>query len=126
MIMTDSAANPRKLSRADRIRSSADFRTLMRQGRRSHAGPLRVRVTTETPRTRLGLAVSKRAGGAVRRNRIKRHLRTAFRNLRNDWPKHIDVLVIVSDQHPETSFQNYAEWFDRAVRDACRWPKDQS
>lgn len=44
--------------------------------------------------TRLGLAVSRRVGGAVERNRIKRILREAFRKERGNLPPGYDLVVI--------------------------------
>ncbi|MFH0982519.1 MAG: ribonuclease P protein component [Planctomycetota bacterium] len=44
--------------------------------------------------SRLGLSVGKRVGPAVKRNRIKRLIREAFRRLQHDLPAGVDVLVI--------------------------------
>ncbi len=43
------------------------------------------------PDTRLGLAVGRRHGDAVRRNRIKRVLREAFRLCRHQLPAGLDL-----------------------------------
>ena len=43
---------------------------------------------------RLGLVVSRRLGGAVVRNRIKRRLREAFRTSQHDLPADLDVICI--------------------------------
>jgi ribonuclease P protein component len=46
------------------------------------------------PYPRLGLSVSKRLGGAVVRNRWKRLLREAFRQVRPQLPVGVDLIVI--------------------------------
>lgn len=44
--------------------------------------------------TRLGLSVGRKHGGAVRRNRIKRLIREAFRLERSGLPTGLDVVVV--------------------------------
>ena len=43
---------------------------------------------------RIGITVSRRVGGAVVRNRIKRRIREWFRRSRSSIPQHLDLLVI--------------------------------
>ncbi len=43
---------------------------------------------------RLGLTVSRKVGGAVRRNRVKRMLREVFRYNRPELTPHLDVVVL--------------------------------
>lgn len=45
-------------------------------------------------RARLGITVSRQVGGAVRRNRLKRLVREAFRLHRDLFPARCDVVVI--------------------------------
>jgi ribonuclease P protein component len=52
---------------------------------------------SESPSTRLGLTVSRKVGSAVRRNRIKRLLREAFRTDRALFPERADVVVIAKE-----------------------------
>lgn len=44
--------------------------------------------------TRLGLSVGKRAGNAVRRNRLRRQLREAFRTNKTELPTGVDIICI--------------------------------
>lgn len=50
-----------------------------------------------TLQTRLGLSIGARAGNAIRRSRIKRLVREAFRLERMTLPKGLDLVVSVRD-----------------------------
>ncbi len=78
-----------------RICRNADFQRVFRR-RRSAADELIVVHVCENdlPHPRLGAAVSKKVGGAVRRNRWKRLLREAFRIAREDLPVGVDLVVV--------------------------------
>ncbi|MCL4209372.1 MAG: ribonuclease P protein component [Phycisphaeraceae bacterium] len=52
--------------------------------------------------SRLGLTVSRRVGGAVLRNRIKRLLRESFRLDRHTWPASYDLVIVVRPHHIRT------------------------
>jgi len=53
-----------------------------------------IEVTRTVGVTRLGLVVSRRVGGAVVRNRVKRVVREWFRRHRSLLPKGVDLVVI--------------------------------
>lgn len=60
----------------------------------------------ETGITRIGLSVSRKHGNAVKRNRIKRLLREAFRLTRLTLPEGLD-LVLIPRQDVEPRLQDY-------------------
>ena len=83
-------------SKRGRLSRSAEFDRVFRQGR-SHAN--RVLVLYGFPRAedaepRLGLSVSRRVGGAVERNRVKRLLREAFEHEAPRLPAGHDIVIV--------------------------------
>jgi ribonuclease P protein component len=89
-----SSARPRP-GRA-RLSRSADFDRVIRRGR-SHASRelvLYVFPREESGAPRLGLSVSRKVGGAVQRNRVKRLLREAFATEGSRLPAGTDAVVV--------------------------------
>ena len=82
-----------------RLSRSSDFQRIYRQGN-STASRFLVLYTfkrpaeTGTEGPRLGLSVSKKLGGAVVRNRVKRLLREAFRGCVGHLAEEYDLVVI--------------------------------
>ena len=72
-----------------------DFRRIYNRGQRAHGRDLVVVAQRRSsPGHRLGLSVSKAHGRAVRRNKIKRILREAFRLERPTLPGRFDLILI--------------------------------
>jgi len=62
---------------------------------------------------RLGLAIGRKVGNAVVRNRVKRMLREAFRHLQHDLPRAKEGfydLVVSARVHNAASKDEYIEW----------------
>jgi len=96
---------------ADRIRKSSDFRRVTGEGYRragSHVILLRARrvdsPADSLPPSRLGVTVSRKVGGAVVRNLVKRRLREWFRQARHELPGATDWVVIARKSAASVSF----------------------
>lgn len=107
-----------------RVRGRREFAEIHAAKVRRESGPLLVYARpNDLARLRIGLSVGRRIGNAVRRNRVKRQLREAFRNHRHDWPAGYDLLVVVRPHDP-TSVRSYAEHLGSAIgRLAQAWQK---
>jgi ribonuclease P protein component len=83
-----------------RLSRSGDFDRVIRRGR-SHASRelvLYVFPREEPGPTRLGLSVSRKVGGAVQRNRVKRLLREAFTLESARLPQGTDAVVVARQE----------------------------
>lgn len=102
--MDASPRPPARTGKRGRLSRSADFERVYRQGR-SYAN--RYFVLHAFPRAdadelgaepRLGLSVSRKVGGAVERNRVKRLVREAFPAL--EVPPGVDLVIVArGDAH---------------------------
>lgn len=94
-----------------RLRRTSDIERVIRHGRVDRGRLLNVAARrNDLPHNRYGLAVSRRVGGAVRRNRVKRQLRAAIRSLpTRDGLSSLDGLDIVVTARPAIVQASYGE-----------------
>jgi ribonuclease P protein component len=80
----------------------------------------------QLPQSRWGLSVSRRVGGAVRRNRIKRLLRESIRLLQHDLPAGYDLIIVVQPHEPMAlaKYQELLSGLTAAVH--THWTRDDS
>ena len=115
-----------RFQQADRILCARDFSCAVRTGKRRTSKSFVVVITLKTEgvstnsdekRTRLGITVSKRAGNAVIRNRVKRRIREWFRQAREGLPHGSDIVVIARQTARDLSGREVAAVLDEMV---CR------
>lgn len=77
------------------LRKSSDFQRVRQGGKRRHTPSFIVVILHRSNSlTRLGLTVSRKVGGAVQRNRVKRLVREFFRKHINKLPVGVDISII--------------------------------
>jgi len=85
-----------RFRKRERLRRRGDFARVYAAGRAASDQLLVIYVLENGLNwSRLGLSVGKRVGGAVRRNRIRRRLREAFRKNKADFPIGLDMICVV-------------------------------
>jgi ribonuclease P protein component len=107
--------------KAKRIRKRGEFLKLQRVGRR-RAGTRFVVITAPCRGdvSRLGITASRRVGGAVVRNRVKRLVREFFRQHHDRIRPPRDVLVIVRPEAAGAEYSEVKRELGTALRiDAC-------
>ena len=92
--------------RAARLIHAVDFARVYAARNSSASGPFVIYAAKHDQlpdqRPRLGLSVSKKIGGAVVRNRWKRHLREAFRRVQGELNPHFDFIIVVRSGLPQS------------------------
>jgi len=84
-----------------RLRTREEFSAVYDAKMRESRGPLMIYSRPNgLSYPRLGLSTSRKVGTAVRRNRIRRLLREAFRHLQHDLPAGYDLLIVVRPHEP--------------------------
>src|SRR5689334_989900 len=82
---------------AERIRRRAEFQQVYERGTKIHSRYCTVFILpNERPVGRLGIAATRKLGGAVVRNRAKRLIREVFR--RNKIAQGLDIVVVPNRQ----------------------------
>ena len=105
-----------------RIRSSRDYRRVYGRGRRLHGAfaVLHVRANDEG-HPRLGLTASRRVGGAVVRNRLRRRVREHYRQeVKRDLLPAVDVVVHLKSAAAGADRRSFYSELSRLFRTVAR------
>lgn len=104
-----------RYTRAHRLSGDKAFQAVFANKLRKNAGPLAVlALPNGLEHHRFGMTVPRRVGNAVKRHKIKRLLREAFRLHQSRWPGRYDLVVIVYP-HEAMTLDAYAQHLSRAV-----------
>ncbi len=106
-----------RLSSAERLRHRHEFERVFQRGTKQ-VSPVFVWYCLPTPGThsRLGMAVSKRVGNAVVRNRVKRYVREFFRRHKMQFDPPCDIVVVARRQAADLQYAESVQQFTSLLR----------
>jgi ribonuclease P protein component len=108
-------------TRSRRLSRSADFEAVYRRGRSASSRHLVVYAFVRDPAAaagepRVGLTVSRKVGGAVERNRVKRLLREATARVTPGLASDVDLVVVARPGLAEALADEPLDWLEAEVR----------
>ncbi len=104
------------LPRPNRLRRRQDFQTAYRRGRSWAHRLLALHALPRGEAARVGITVSKKVGGAVVRNRVRRRLREAVRLRLPSWRRGVDLVVVARSAAAEASFEELGAALDEVAK----------
>lgn len=100
----------RWMPKSERLRKSRDFARVFEHGKSLPGSRVVVYyIENGLPFNRVGVAVSKRLGGAVERNRLKRIVREAYRASEAALREGLDLVLLPRSKAKTASFQEVKE-----------------
>jgi ribonuclease P protein component len=79
------------------VRKRADYLAIQNEGRRltgTHYLLFARPAGGDARPARFGLTVSRKVGGSVQRNKVKRWLRESYRRMKDDFPPGVEIVVV--------------------------------
>ena len=109
-------------TRSKRLSRSADFEAVYRRGRSASSRHLVVYAFARDPAAvaaepRIGLTVSRKVGGAVERNRIKRLLREAAARVAPGLASDVDLVIVARPGLAEALAEERLDWLEAELRE---------
>jgi ribonuclease P protein component len=113
-----------RLRSSERLCHPREFRRVFRYGKKLVTPIFILHILpTSAPCSRLGMAVSKRVGKAVIRNRVKRLIRELFRQHKAALQPTCDVVFVARRPAAEASLEEYTRQF--LALPYCRQPQEE-
>lgn len=104
------------MKRYEMVKSHDDFNKIIHKGKKiSNKYVIVFRMPKEEEKTNFGIAVGKKLGNAVTRNKLKRQFRAIIDNNRLLFKKYHNYIIMIKREATEESFQVLEKEFIRLL-----------
>lgn len=110
------------LPRGERLRRAAEFQAVFQRGSR-HERPTFIALWQRADGRRVGFAVSRQIRGAVERNRARRRIREAYRQIRAQMADDVALVVVARPSAGTRPFSELVEDMRRLAEALARAPR---
>ncbi len=105
------------LSPQERIRNKKEFLRLYKKGSRYRGKYFNlIYISNDLSFSRMAVVISKKVGNAVKRNKIKRQMRTLFRRNKDLLESSLDILIVAKKEIIDASWLKLQEEYFSALR----------
>lgn len=113
-----------KMNKQQRIKKNTEFQRVFKKGKSfANRQFIVYMLKGDQEEFRLGLSVSKKVGNAVTRNRVKRFIRQAFLELKDDLLPNADYIIIARPQAAKLDFHESKKSLEHVLKIARALPK---
>lgn len=106
-----------KMNKQQRIKKNTEFQRVFKKGKSfANRQFIVYMLKGDQEEFRLGLSVSKKVGNAVTRNRVKRYIRQAFLELKDDLLPNADYIIIARPQAAKLDFHESKKSLEHVLK----------
>ena len=100
------------------IKKNFEFKYFLKKGTYTPGNLLDVFILEKEKNKRLGIAVSKKSGGSVQRNQIKRYIRAAYTDIEDKINSEVGLLIIwkKNNEYDKASYSAIKEDLEKILR----------
>jgi len=110
----------------ERIKKRNDFLSLYKKGKRYRGKYFNlVYFSNNLSFSRMAVVVSKKIGNAVKRNKIKRWMRSLFRRNKVLLKDTLDIIFVVKKEIQDATWEKIEEEYVSAIKSICNTNKSQ-